>query len=425
MKARTLREPARELRVRSECDVAVVGGGPAGIAAAMAAAREGARTVLVERYGALGGLATGGLIILLLTLDDGEGRPVIAGICQELIDRLTSLGACVQPPREEWGSQDPDAVEAWSRWGLVWGRSPAVVRYAVAYDPEAFRAVANELVLGAGVELLLHAWGARALTTGDRIDAIAVESKSGREAVVARVYVDATGDGDVFASAGAAFESERVHPWLWFRMAGVADPDAAVRAAGHGVFKTPSGAGRILAPWGAAGRISRQISAIDVADLTFAEIECRRMVMAEVDRLRRESPGFEHAFLTDIASQLGITESRRLSGVCTLGRDAANRRHRDVIARTGNWTKAGMVYDIPYGALVAPNVANLLVAGRCISVDHRVHHSTKEIPACFATGQAAGIAAAMAARASGDARSLSVPEVQRALLARGAILDLT
>jgi hypothetical protein len=404
--------------------VAVIGGGPAGIAAAIAAARGGARTVLVERYGALGGLATGGLIILLLTLDDGEGRQVIAGVCQEFVDRLEAAGAAVQPRREEWGSHDPVVVERYSRWGLVWGRNPAVVRYAVAYDPEVFRAIANELVLGSGASLLFHAYGARALTTGDRIDAIAIESKSGREAIRAKVYVDATGDGDVFASAGAPFDVERVHPWLWFRMAGLSDADAAVRAARHGVFRTPPGEGRILAPWGAAGRIDRQISAIDVADLTYAEIECRRMVMTEVARLRREAPGFEHAFLTDIASHLGITESRRLRGACVLTRSAANARHPDVIARTGNWTKAGMTYDIPFASLYAPQVANLLVAGRCISVDHRVHHSTKEIPACFATGEAAGTAAAMAVAAGVDPARLEVRALQRRLIERGAILDL-
>src|SRR5512143_3038220 len=137
-------EPARALALRAECDVAVIGGGPAGIAAAIAAARNGADTILVERYGALGGLATGGLIILLLTMDDGEGRQVIAGICQELIDRLDARGAAVQPTAAQWGSDDPDLVELYSRWGLVWGRSPAVVRYAVAYDPEEFRFIAND-----------------------------------------------------------------------------------------------------------------------------------------------------------------------------------------------------------------------------------------------------------------------------------------
>jgi hypothetical protein len=143
-----------------------------------------------------------------------------------------------------------------------------------------------------------------------------------------------------------------------------------------------------------------------------------------VDRLRREAPGFERAFVTDIASQLGITESRRLKGAHVLGREAANLRHPHVVARTGNWTKAGMVYDIPYGSLVSPAVSNLLAAGRCISVDHRVHHSTKEIPACFATGEAAGIAAATAASAAADVHQVDVRLLQKRLVGRGAILDL-
>jgi hypothetical protein len=420
----SISEPARDLPVRKQCDVLVVGGGPAGIAAAIAAARNGAHTILLERYGGLGGLATGGLIILLLTMDDGQGEQVIAGLCQEFIDRLDARGRSVQPDPGEWGSADPALVEQYSRWGLVWGRNPAVVRYSVAYDPEEFRFVANDMVISAGVEILFHAWGARALMEGDRIAAVAMESKSGREAITAKVVIDTTGDGDIYASARVPFDAEKVHPWLWFRMAGVKDTDAAVRAAKHGVFKTPPGEGRVLAPWGAAGRIDRQISAIDVEDLSYAEIECRRMVMEEAERLRREVPGFEAAFLTDIATQLGITESRRMKGADTLCREQANTTHADVIARTGNWTKAGMLYDIPYGCLYPKEVSNLLAAGRCISVDHRVHHSTKEIPACFATGEAAGTAAAMAAVQGIAPGVLDVGGLQRQLIKQGASLGL-
>lgn len=417
-------EPARILPVRRECDVLVVGGGPAGIAAAIAAARNGASTVLVERYGSLGGLATGGLIILLLTMDDGRGEQVIAGLCQEIIDRLNAAGASVQPEPGIWGSEDPEIVEQWSRWGLVWGRNPSVVRYAVAYDPEALRFVANDMVGAAGVDLLFHAWGARAIVEDGRIAAVAIESKSGREAIRPGMVIDTTGDGDIFASAGVPFAHETVYPWLWFRMAGVENADEAVRAARHGVFRTPPGEGRILAPWGAAGRIDRQISAVDVEDLTYAELECRRMVMEEAERLKREVPGFENAFVTDIASQLGITESRRMTGARTLTREEANVRQPDVVARTGNWTRAGMLYDIPFACLYPESISNLLAAGRCISVDHRVHHATKEIPACFATGEAAGTAAAMAVAGGVSPGGLEVSALQRRLLDQGASLGL-
>lgn len=418
----SIEEPGRQLPVRAECDVLVVGGGPAGIAAAIAAARNGADTILLERYGALGGLATGGLIILLLTMDDGEGNQVIGGLCQEVIDRLEERGSVIYPEPREWGSHDPELVEYYARRGLIWGRNPTVVRYSVAYDPEAFRYVANEMVLGSGARLLFHAWGAKAIMDDDRITAVAIESKSGREAIKAKIIIDTSGDGDVMASAGVPFDLEYVYPWLWFRMAGINNLDQAFDSAQPRFFKTPPGAGRVLAPWGSAGRIDRQISAVDVEDLTYAEIECRRMVMEEVERLKKETPGFEDAFLTDIATQLGITESRRMKGARILRRDEANYPVDKVIARTGNWTKAGMIYNIPFGCLYPDEVSNLLVAGRCISVDHRVHHATKEIPACFATGQAAGTAAAIAAKGKQHPADLDIQGLQNQLVSQGANL---
>jgi hypothetical protein len=422
--SKLIAEPGQSLPIRAECDVLVVGGGPAGISAAIAASRNGAETLLVERYGALGGLATGGLIILLLSLDEGTGEQVIAGQCQELVDRLDARGSIIYPRKDEWGNQDADLVARYNQWGLIWGRNPSVVRYSVAYDPEEFRFVVNDMVLSSGVKLLFHAWGARAIMDNDRIDAVAIESKSGREAIKAKIVIDATGDGDIFASAGVPFEAEKVHPWLWFRMAGVRDLDQAVASGENRFFKTPPGEGRILAPWGSMGRIDRQISGVDVEDLSYAEVECRRMVMEEVERLKSEIPGFEDAFLTDIASQLGITESRRMIGAYRLSREEANTLNDHVVARTGNWTKAGMLYNIPYGCLYPGEVSNLLVAGRCISVDHRVHHSTKEIPACFATGEAAGTAAAMSARLNLKPAGLDVGKLQDALVRQGASLGL-
>jgi hypothetical protein len=349
---------------------------------------------------------------------------VIAGLCQELVDRLEVRGAAIYPGREEWGSSDEERIKHYKRWGLIWGKTPHVVRYSVAYDPEEFRFIANDLVLSSGARLLFHAWGTRALMEEDRIAGVAIESKSGREVIRARVVIDATGDGDILVSAGAPFESEKVFPWLWFRMGGVTDPDDAIEAGGEWFFKTP-GEGRVLMPWGAMGRIDRQISAVDVEDLTHAEIECRRMVMEEVDRLRRENRGFEKAYLSDVASQLGITESRRMVGAYVLGRDDVGRPFDDVVARTGNWTKNGVIYNIPFRSLYAREVSNLLVAGRCISVDHRAHHSTKEIPACFATGEAAGTAAAMAVASTVSPRALDIKKLQAKLLSQGASLGIS
>jgi FAD dependent oxidoreductase len=391
------------------------------VAAAVAAARAGATTMLVERDGALGGLATGGLIILLLTLDDGRGRQVVRGLCQEVTDRVAAAGGAFSPPRGEWGSDDAALVERYRRWGLVWGAGPHCVRYSVAYDPDAFRLALNEMVTGAGVRLLLHAWACEPILEEGRITAVTFQGKSGRFAVRAEVVIDATGDGDLFAAAGCDHEREKVLPWLWFRMGGVTDVDAALDAGGW-YFRT-IGAGQVLLPWGATERTSRKIDATDPEDLTYAELECRRLVMAEARRLVAEVPQFRQAHVCEIARQLGITESRRLLGVYVLRRDDVDRRFDDTVAVTGHWTKYGVTYAIPYRSLRTDQVTNLLVAGRCISVDHRVHHATKEIPASMATGEAAGIAAALAVRRGVAPGALDVAALRDRLRAAGAIVD--
>jgi 2-polyprenyl-6-methoxyphenol hydroxylase-like FAD-dependent oxidoreductase len=414
-----IEEPARRTPVRHECDVLVVGGGAAGVAAAVSAARAGADVLLVERSNALGGLATGGLIILLLSLDDGRGHPVVGGLCQEVTERLAARGAAYFPAAGEWGRADEALVERDRRFGLVWGRAPHRVRYSVAYDPEAMRLVLLEMLEASGARLLLHAQAAEPIVAGRRVQAVTFQSKAGRFAVRARTVIDASGDGDVFAGAGCAFEREDVLPWLWFVLGGVEDTaSAAERGIG---FRTP-GPGRLLMPWGATEKIARRIDATSPEDLTLAELACRRRVMAEFERLRQEEPGFARAHVCRVAEQLGITESRRLLGRTVLGRDEVDQPKPDAVALTGHWTKYGALYWIPYGALLPRELDNLLVAGRCISVDHRVHHATKEIPACFATGEAAGTAAALANAADIEPAGLPVEELRGRLEAQGAIL---
>jgi glycine/D-amino acid oxidase-like deaminating enzyme len=417
----TVELPAQRVPVVARCDALVVGGGSAGIAAAIAARRQGADVVLVERYGYLGGLASGGLIVLLLTLDDGAGRQVVAGLCQELVERLDSRGACFYPPRAEWGDANEDLIERYRRWGLVWGSAPHRVRYSVAYDPEEFKFVSNTWVAEAGVRLMFHRWASDVVRDGDRITHVVFTSKAGRQAIACDTVIDATGDGDIFVLAGEPFESEHVHPWLWFRMSGIDDVDTAQNERGGYFFRTVFG-GQALMPWGSAERIDRRIDATDPDDLTHAEIECRRMVMEEVDRLRRQVPGFERAYLTDVALTLGITESRRLVGRYVLRREDLDRPFEDVVAVTGHWTKYACTYQIPYRSLLPQRATNLLAAGRCISVDHRAHHATKEIPACFATGEAAGIASTLALRRRAPVAGVDVPELQHTLRKAGAWL---
>ena len=417
---RFIEELPRSIPVKAETEVLVIGGGSAGVSAAVAAARNGADVMLVERLGYLGGLATGGLIILLLTLDDGRGGQVVGGLCQEVTDRIAKRGAAYFPPKAEWGSEDEALVRRDQGWGLVWGHGPHRVRYSVAYDPEEFKFALNQMTEEAKVRLLLHAYACDALIEGDRLTGVTFQSKSGRFAILAKAVIDASGDGDIFTSAGVAYEKEEVLPWLWFCMGGVENAEAAIQAGGW--FFHTIGEGKVLLPWGATERITRKIDATNPEDLTYAELECRKRVMEEVDRLRREIPGFAKAHLCHIADQLGITESRRLIGEYMLGRDDVDRPCEDVIAITGHWTKYDALYYIPYRSLLTKEFSNLLVAGRCISVDHRVHHATKEIPPCMATGEAAGTAAALAVREGIEPKGVEVKLLQQRLTERGAIL---
>ena len=420
MAAQFIDEPPRQTPVKAETEVLVVGGGSAGVSAAVAAARNGADVILVERLGYLGGLATGGLIALLLTLDDGRGRQVIGGLCQEITERLHKRGAAHFPSSGEWGSSDEKLVASNQQWGLVWGHGPHRVRYSVAYDAEEFKFALNTMAEDAKVRLLFHCYACDAIRDGDRIKGVTFQSKSGRFAILAKTVIDASGDGDIFTSAGAPYEKDAVLPWLWFTMGGVENAEAAI-AKGGWFFRT-LGDGRVLLPWGATERVSRKIDATDPDDLSYAELACRKRVMEQVDSMRAELPGFAGAHICHIADQLGITESRRLVGRHVLGRDEVDQPCDDVIAITGNWTKYEALYYIPYRSLLAAQFTNLLVAGRCISVDHRVHHSTKEIPPCMATGEAAGVAAALSVHDGSDPASIDVRALQKRLEAQGAIL---
>lgn len=414
--------PSDRVPVVADVDVLVVGGGSAGLAAAVSAARNGAETLLVERFSYTGGLATGGLIVLLLTMDDGAGKQTIGGLCQEIVDRIEAQHAAYYPPAGEWDDPNPDLVEHYRRWGLVWGSGPHRVRYSVAFQPQHFIFAADDMLREAGVRILYQTWACEPVIEDGTIRAIVVQNKAGRQAIAARVFIDATGDGDIFAAAGESYELERVHPWLWFLMSGARDLDEAF-AAGKGLFFHAPGSGHVLVPWGGEARVSRKIDATDPVEVSESLAECRMMVREEAVRLKGSVPGFEDAYVSLMADQLGVTESRRLLGEYVLARDDLNATFDDVIARTGHWTKYDCVYNIPYRSLLPRGLDNLLVAGRCISADHRAHHATKEIPPCMATGEAAGAAAAVAASEGLSVRNVDVQALQKRLRAQGAILD--
>ncbi len=407
----TWHEPAREVPVIGRPDVLVVGAGSAGVAAAIAAARGGADTWLIEQSSSLGGLATVGLINLLLTLDDGAGHQVVAGLCQEFVDRMQSAGRCRFPTEGEWNREEADLVAKWRGWGLVWG-APESVRYSVAFDPDAFIDVAIAALGESGARLRMHTSFAGVALVDSAIAAVLVESKKGREAILPRVVIDATGDGDVFVATGAEYEQVTIPPHLWFRVGGVEGGPRQL------VFDTVD-AGRVLVPWGPH---ADRVDPCDPDDLTRAELACRAGAAAAFAGLRASDPAFAHAWLDDYARMLGITESRRLVGDHVLAKEEGDLHFPDAIARTGHWTKRGVVYEIPYRCLTTAAADNLLVAGRCISATRYVHQATKEIPAAMATGEAAGTAAAIAAATGTGARSVNVDAVRSALRAAGADL---
>lgn len=436
----TVHEPGREIQVYRQCDVLVVGGGPSGTAAAAAAAREGADVCLLERYNHLGGLSTGGLVIWIDRMTDWEGRHVIRGFAEEVFDRLPA-DAVAGPPREDWGSQDPAKAHHWSfRTAAYHG----IVTWSPTIDPERLKLLSQELLIERGVKLVYHSWAAMPLMEEGRVVGAAFESKEGRMAVRAKVVVDCTGDGDLFARAGAAFtddiQENDVHHcmntswlfggvdmsrWLAFRSG---DPDGynAFMAGGReacGLFERPFVSWRDDIALFMGPRQSGY-SALDVDDLTSVEVRSHRAMAAHLEYFRQHAPGFQNAFMMLSAPQIGVRHARRLKGV-----DAVLRSRwpegtplPDEIGVTPAVSPKFPNISVPYGALVPIELDGLLAAGRHISCDSNSHGFMREIPQCWITGQAAGVAAALAARAGVEPRAVAIDQLQEALLAQGVYL---
>ncbi|MFH1266145.1 MAG: FAD-dependent oxidoreductase [Planctomycetota bacterium] len=387
-------QPQRELAVLHETDVLVVGGGPAGVVAALAAKRAGMRATLVERYGHLGGLWTGGLVLVVIGHIVKGGKQVCQGIGEEMMRRLEKLDRGIINRRT--------------------GVNPTV-------DAEALKYVMVEMILEAEVDIFLHCWGVDAIMDGKKVCGAVFESKSGRQAILAKNVVDATGDGDVFAAAGAEHERRKYHIGLVSRIGNVNEKlllqSKQKNRTRHLGSVTPIPGVRWVNMRGP------DADGLDVKELTKLELDSRRVIWRNVQEVRK-TPGLENVYLMETAPQLGVRITRVLSGLYELKMSdvKASTTFPDVVAVGGAWNGDHQEWQIPYRALVPKNVDNVLAAGRCISGETRMSDLIRVIPNCFITGHAAGAAAAVAAKDGCLVRDVEVPKVQRLLREQEAYL---
>jgi hypothetical protein len=441
---KSLTEPGRETPVVGEYDVVVLGGGPAGIAASAAAARAGRSTLLIERYGFLGGMGTAAGVTNFCGLHanvHGDIRQVVHGVADDLLARIDHLG----------GLNAPHAL---------FGKT-----VAQAYDTAAYKIAADDLMLSAGVHVLFHALAAGVLMeSGKRVKALLIETKSGRRAVLGRAFIDCSGDGDLAAWAGAPYEKgdgegNMLYPSTMFRINGI-DPQRAgkawevipklmleAEAAGRYKFprKTPivrpqrSGIEWRVNLTQLANAQGNAMDGTDAQELSDAEILGRRQIASVADFLR-EVPGFEKSYIVDIAPQVGIRETRRVQGRYVLTEadvlDCAS--FDDTIGVNGwplelhlkgdvefRWPKipeSRGFNHLPYRMTVPLGLENLWVAGRCASMSHEAQSAARVTGACFVMGQAAGTAAHLALNSNGDASNVDVAALQTRLESDGAYL---
>jgi hypothetical protein len=437
-----LHEPARRTPVLDEVEVLVLGGGPAGIAAAASAARAGASTLLVERYGFLGGMGTAAGVTNFCGLYanvHGEIRRVVHGVADDLLARIDALGGLSAPH-------------------LILGKTQAQ-----AYDMSAYKCAADDLLLAAGAKLLFHALAVGvSMKRENEIDALLIETRSGRRALRARIFVDASGDGELAAFSGAPWEksAQLLYPTLMFKVNNV-DPAGArhaveeiprlMREAEAGGEYRFARMGAIVRPmknpreWRANVTQIRNerglaLDGTDAAQLSDGEIEGRRQVRDYIRFLRERVPGFEASYVSDIAAQVGLRETRRVRGEYQLsGEDVLEcRDFADAIGVNGwpleqhvagdvRWSwppipESRGYNQLPYRMMLPQRIDNLLVAGRCASMTQAGQSAARVTGGCFVMGQAAGTAAALAAAQDLKPRAVDVESLQTRLERDGAYL---
>ncbi|MFX0101940.1 MAG: FAD-dependent oxidoreductase [Candidatus Hodarchaeota archaeon] len=425
-------EPKREIPVAARSDVLVIGGGPAGFSAAINAARQGCSVTLIEQAGSIGGIATIGL----MSHWTGSTR---GGFYEEIIERSID---CFK--------EDDKVIGSWT-----------------TINPEKLKTVLLEMIEEEGIDLRLYTFASGVVMERDGISAVITESKSGRQAFIAKIVIDASGDGDVAARAGVPFHKGRetdgkMQPvTLMFKVAGVDMEKAVLPGAFEDNRKVPKGeiqtlgkqhipypAGHVLLyPSTLQGIVTvNMTNAIDIdgtraEDLTKAEITCRKQIDPIVKFLREFVPGFENCYVISSASMMGVRETRHFEGEYVLTEDdilnakvfddwAVTKAHFNFdvhnikgagLDDTGVQKKfpQGKPYTIPYRCLVPKKVDNLLLAGRNISGTHMAHSNYRVMPICANIGQAAGIAAALCVKRGKNPRNLDVKALQDALANQG------
>jgi glycine/D-amino acid oxidase-like deaminating enzyme len=445
--SKSLTEPSRATPILGEYDVVVLGGGPAGIAASVAAARAGRSTLLLERYGFLGGMGTAAGVTNFCGLHanvHGEIRQVVHGVADDLLARIDHLG----------GLNAPHAL---------FGKT-----VAQAYDTAAYKIAADDLMLSAGVHVLFHALAAGVvMESTQRVKALLIETKSGRRAVLARAFIDCSGDGDLAAWAGAAYEKgdghgNMLYPSTMFRLNGI-DPQRAgkawevipklmieAEAAGRYKFprKTPivrpqkSGIEWRVNLTQLANAQGNAMDGTDAQELSEAEMLGRRQI-ASVAGFLREVPGFEQSYIVDIAPQVGIRETRRVRGHYMLTEpDVLGCASFDDTVGVNGWPlelhlKGDVEFrwpkipesrgfnHLPYRMTVPLGLDNIWVAGRCASMTHEAQSAARVTGACFVMGQAAGTAAHLALKADCDAADVEIAALQSRLESEDAYLGRT
>ncbi len=406
-------EPARQIPVVRDVDVIVVGGGPAGVGAAIAAARAGAETLLIEQFGYLGGTATASLMACINGFRnqvEPDETQVVRGIAEEVVLRLKErdgLGNSPYPQRE-------------------FPTEPGQLSYSYTIDTEQFKYVLMQLCREAGVEMLLHTYYAASIMQDQQLQGILVENKSGRQALMAKVIVDASGDGDVAARSGAPFwqirsdEAPRLNDALMYR----------VVCEGRPAQTMACDLGETQVLWGPG---AGPIDATDAAALSAAEVDTRLRIYDDLARKQAQDPSLAGARIVETPPLLGIRQTRFIEGEYKLTAEDAIEGHAfdDAIAISPcpiihyygyRRYLEHEGYDIPYRTLVPLQVDNMLVAGRCISSEQEPYESHRAMVPMMAIGQGAGAAAALCAAEGMTPRALDPQAVRELLRAQGAFL---